>query len=74
MVQNASEDQSANEVEAVAMAPEDPAPAPAPAPAPKVKKAKEVVVGFNTGMYTETEENAFVEALEMFGRNWRSVG
>ncbi|KAF8920492.1 hypothetical protein BGZ58_004318, partial [Dissophora ornata] len=69
VVQNGSEDQNTKKMEVVAMAPE----VPTPTPAPKVKKAKEVVVGFNTGMYTETEENAFVEALEIFGRNWRSV-
>ncbi|KAG0308906.1 hypothetical protein BGZ98_006257 [Dissophora globulifera] len=44
-----------------------------PPAAPKPKKVKEVVPVFNTGMYSEKEENAFVEALELFGRNWRSV-
>lgn len=27
----------------------------------------------NTGVYSAEEERAFVEALELFGRNWRKV-
>jgi protein MYSM1 len=49
------------------------APPPPPPPPPKVKPVKEAPVGFNTGVYSETEERAFVEALDIFGRNWRSV-
>ncbi|KAF9154066.1 hypothetical protein BG015_001945 [Linnemannia schmuckeri] len=46
----------------------------AAAPAvPKVKLVKEAPTGYNTGVYSETEERAFVEALDIFGRNWRSV-
>ncbi|KAG0374286.1 hypothetical protein BGX24_010589 [Mortierella sp. AD032] len=41
--------------------------------APKVKQPKEAPQGFNTGVYSEKEETAFVEALDIFGRNWRSV-
>ncbi|KAG0276598.1 hypothetical protein BGZ95_007317 [Linnemannia exigua] len=44
-----------------------------PAAAPKVNKPKEAPQGFNTGVYSEKEERAFVEALDIFGRNWRSV-
>ena len=43
----------------------------------KAKKAKEVkeapLARYNTGVYSESEEKAFVEALDLFGRNWRSV-
>ncbi|KAG0213088.1 hypothetical protein BGX28_005109 [Mortierella sp. GBA30] len=39
----------------------------------EVKEIKEAPVGLNTGVYTEVEEKAFVEALDLFGRNWRSV-
>ncbi|GJJ76776.1 hypothetical protein EMPS_09135 [Entomortierella parvispora] len=50
------------------------APAPAPAPAaPKVKVVKEAPQGLNTGVYSDVEERAFVKALELYGRNWRSV-
>ncbi|KAF9908803.1 hypothetical protein EC991_009506 [Linnemannia zychae] len=41
--------------------------------APKIKPPKEAPQGFNTGVYSEKEERAFVEALDIFGRNWRSV-
>ncbi|KAF9408782.1 hypothetical protein BGZ94_002190 [Podila epigama] len=41
-------------------------------PAPE-KKTKEAPAGMNTGVYSEAEEKAFVEALELFGRNWRKV-
>ncbi|KAF9431367.1 hypothetical protein BGZ76_000406 [Entomortierella beljakovae] len=46
---------------------------PAPAAAPKAKKPKEQPVGMNSGVYSDVEEKAFVEALELFGRNWKSV-
>ncbi|CAO3564445.1 unnamed protein product [Mortierella alpina] len=39
----------------------------------EVKEVKEAPARFNTGVYSETEEKAFVEALDLFGRNWRSV-
>ncbi|KAF9200915.1 hypothetical protein BGZ59_003017, partial [Podila verticillata] len=45
----------------------------APAPPPPPKKVKEMPVGLNTGVYSAEEERAFVEALELFGRNWRKV-
>ncbi|KAG0340957.1 hypothetical protein BG004_006211 [Podila humilis] len=48
------------------------APPPAPA-APAPKKPKEMPTGINTGVYSAEEERAFVEALELFGRNWRKV-
>ncbi|KAG0261689.1 hypothetical protein BG011_000785 [Mortierella polycephala] len=44
-----------------------------PAVASKSKKVKENAPGMNTGVYSEEEERAFVEALDIFGRNWRSV-
>ncbi|KAG0222151.1 hypothetical protein BGX31_009316 [Mortierella sp. GBA43] len=46
--------------------------APTVPPAPK-RRPKEMTSGMNTGTYTEREERAFVEALELFGRNWRMV-
>ncbi|KAF9930267.1 hypothetical protein FBU30_000687 [Linnemannia zychae] len=56
---------SASEVSA----PEVPAPV---ASTPKPKPVKEIPV-YNTGVYSEREEKAFVDALNIFGRNWRSV-
>ncbi|KAF9091457.1 hypothetical protein BGX23_005174 [Mortierella sp. AD031] len=46
---------------------------PAAPAAPKVKQPKEAPAGYNTGVYSEKEERAFVEALDIFGRNWRAV-
>ncbi|KAF9158495.1 hypothetical protein DFQ26_007541 [Actinomortierella ambigua] len=51
-----------------------PTPAPAPKPAIKEKKLpKEMAPGINTGTYSEEEERRFVEALEIFGRDWPKV-
>ncbi|KAF9563155.1 hypothetical protein EC968_004988 [Mortierella alpina] len=47
--------------------------AASPIKAKKVKEVKEAPARFNTGVYSESEEKAFVEALDLFGRNWRSV-
>ncbi|KAG0048889.1 hypothetical protein BGZ83_006220 [Gryganskiella cystojenkinii] len=40
---------------------------------PKAKPVKEAAPGLNTGVYSESEEKAFLEALELHGRNWKSV-
>lgn len=37
------------------------------------KPRRPVPEGFNTGVYTEEEEKKFLEALEMFGRDWNKV-
>ncbi|KAF9979158.1 hypothetical protein BGZ73_005326 [Actinomortierella ambigua] len=51
-----------------------PAPAPTPKPAVKEKKPpKEMAPGINTGTYSDEEERRFVEALEIFGRDWPKV-
>ncbi|KAG0365678.1 hypothetical protein BC939DRAFT_528884 [Gamsiella multidivaricata] len=49
-----------------------------PAAPPKEKKIKETApttktAVYNTGVYSDVEERAFVEALDIFGRNWRRV-
>ncbi|KAF8982766.1 hypothetical protein BGZ46_000681 [Entomortierella lignicola] len=44
-----------------------------PPATPKAKKPKEAPQGMNTGVYSDVEEKAFVEALEIFGRNWKAV-
>ncbi|KAG0007482.1 hypothetical protein BGZ80_004612, partial [Entomortierella chlamydospora] len=44
-----------------------------PTAVPKAKKPKDAPVGMNTGVYSEEEERAFVEALELFGRNWKML-
>ncbi|KAG0058019.1 hypothetical protein BGZ90_005195, partial [Linnemannia elongata] len=64
----ASSTDAGDETAAVAKMETTPAPVVA-----KVKPVKEAPVGYNTGVYSETEEKAFVEALDIFGRNWRSV-
>ncbi|KAG0233559.1 hypothetical protein BGW42_007394 [Actinomortierella wolfii] len=52
----------------------EPTPTPAPKPATKEKKPqKETAPGINTGTYSEEEERRFVEALELFGRDWPKV-
>jgi protein MYSM1 len=40
----------------------------------KVKKAKKPLPpGFNTGLYTESEEILFLEGLNLYGRGWNDV-
>ncbi|KAI8988243.1 hypothetical protein BDF20DRAFT_854635 [Mycotypha africana] len=47
----------------------------APVPEKKVNKKprKPVPEGYNTGIYTDLEEQKFIEALELFGRDWTKV-
>lgn len=37
------------------------------------KPRKPVPEGHNTGVYTELEEQRFLEGLELFGRDWTKV-
>ncbi|KAF9350764.1 hypothetical protein BGX34_001005 [Mortierella sp. NVP85] len=65
--------QDANDNKSISM--EEPVTAKVDVPVipPKPKRARETIGGFNTGTYSEAEEKAFVEALDIFGRNWRQV-